>query len=442
MERLPVHFERRLVGTIDITPDGPGFTYDPGWLSLQGAFPISTLMPLSAAHVAPRIFLPWAANLLPESEQLLSVGHFLGMAPTDVIGILARIGRDTAGALSFGTPGNTSTAGWRPVESEGALERIINELPNKPFLLNEDGVSMSLAGAQTKLGVSIDANGRICIPADGSPSTHILKPDALKQMWGSVQNEAFCLTLARLVGIPTATITTGVAGARSFVLVERYDRIRTSEGKWRRRHQEDYCQALGRLPSAKYESNETGVRGPSAAEMFAFTREKMPIADVLRLLDVVVFNVIVGNTDAHAKNFSATISAGGARLAPLYDVMSASVWDNVSKNLSQKIAGKSRGDHLRGRHWQRFAKDCGLNPAQVLKRVEALCEAVLTQAPEAERLVEAMPAGGHPLLPAVRAAVERHARALSRQLSELDDAPETEPLPAQAFAIQPGFSGR
>ena len=433
MDWLPVHFERRLVGTIDVTEQGPGFAYDPSWLSLQGAFPISVLMPLSEARVAPRIFLPWAANLLPESEQLLSVGHFLGMAPTDVIGILSRIGRDTAGALSFGTPGNTSTAGWRPVENPGALERIINELPNKPFLLSEDGVSMSLAGAQTKLGVSIDDAGRICIPADGSPSTHILKPDALKHMWGSVQNEAYCLTLARLVGLPTAKVTTGRAGSRSYLLVERYDRLKGSEGRWRRRHQEDYCQALGRLPSAKYESNDTGTRGPGLAEMFTVTRENMPVADVLHLLDAVVFNVIIGNTDAHAKNFSLTLSASGARLAPAYDLMNADVWENVSKNLSQKIAGKNRGEHLRGRHWQRFAKDCGLNPAQVLKRVESLCEAVLAKAAEAERLVEAMPAGGHPLLPAVRSAVEGHARALTRQLSEVEETDDLDaevPVPA------------
>jgi serine/threonine-protein kinase HipA len=421
MDRLPVHFERRLVGTIEISAEGPVFSYDPSWLGLQGAFPISVLMPLAEARVAPRIFLPWAANLLPESEQLLSVGHFLGMAPTDVMGILSRIGRDTAGALSFGTPGNTSTAGWRPVESNDALERIINELPNKPFLLSEDGVSMSLAGAQTKLGVAIDDAGRLCIPADGSPSTHILKPDALKHMWGSVQNEAYCLTLARLIGLPTAKVTTGRAGSRSYLLVERYDRIKGSEGRWRRRHQEDYCQALGRLPGAKYESNSTGAAGPSSAEMFALTRDHMPIADVLQLLDAVVFNVIAGNTDAHAKNFSLTLSANGARLAPAYDLMNADVWENVSKNLAQKIAGKNRGEHLRGRHWQRFAKDCGLNPAQVLKRVESLCEAVLAKASEAERIVEAMPAGGHPLLPAVRSAIEGHARALSRQLSEVED---------------------
>ncbi|HEY3643172.1 MAG TPA: HipA N-terminal domain-containing protein, partial [Xanthobacteraceae bacterium] len=102
MARLPVYFEQRLVGTIFVDSSGPGFTYDPGWIRLRGAFPISTTMPLSPQPIAPATFLPWAANLLPESEQLRTLGHLLGMARGDVIGLLSAIGGDTAGALSFG----------------------------------------------------------------------------------------------------------------------------------------------------------------------------------------------------------------------------------------------------------------------------------------------------------------------------------------------------
>ena len=117
----------------------------------------------------------------------------------------------------------------------------MEELPNKPFLVGEEGVSMSLAGVQTKLAVAVDDTGRVCIPMNGSPSTHILKP-AAPRLWGSVQNEAFCLTLARRMKIPTLKITTGQAGKRAYLLVQRYDRI-VRRGRWRRLHQEDYCQA-------------------------------------------------------------------------------------------------------------------------------------------------------------------------------------------------------
>lgn len=396
MADLPIYFEQRLVGTIVIGNGGPSFAYDRRWIDTRGAFPISTTMPLQKERFPPDIFLPWAANLLPENEQLRAVGQFLGMAPSDVIGLLSAIGRDTAGALSIGQPGGTSLLHWRPVERSEDLEKIIEELPNKPFLVGDEGVSMSLAGVQSKLAVALDASGRICIPLEGSPSTHILKPDA-ERLWGGVQNEAFCLTLAKRLGIPTPEVTTGKAGNRTYLLVTRYDRILTN-GRWRRLHQEDFCQALGKPPSAKYESNQTGIRGPTLSDMFEVTRRLMPPTEILRLLDIVIFNVIACNTDAHAKNYSIMIQASGVTLAPLYDVMCGQVWDHVTKNLAQKIAGKNRGDHLKGRHWIRFAKECGLGARQVLSRVQVLAQSAAAEAETTAAEVLGMPAGDHAII--------------------------------------------
>ena len=137
MASLPLYFEQRVVGSIDADRSGPGFTYDPGWTGLRGAFPISMRMPLASERIAPDIFLPWAANLLPESEQLRTLGQLLGMARSDVIGLLSAIGGDTAGALSFGQPGRTASVQWRPVGTSEDLERVIEELPNKPFMVGE-----------------------------------------------------------------------------------------------------------------------------------------------------------------------------------------------------------------------------------------------------------------------------------------------------------------
>ena len=92
MAGLPVYFEQRLVGTIDVDKNGPGFTYDSSWIGLRGAFPVSTTMPARPDRIGPDIFLPWAANLLPENEQLRTLGQLLGMARSDVIGLLSAIG--------------------------------------------------------------------------------------------------------------------------------------------------------------------------------------------------------------------------------------------------------------------------------------------------------------------------------------------------------------
>lgn len=338
MSRLPIYYETRTVGEIDVSAEGPAFAYDPAWLKTRGAFPISVLMPLSTPRVPPDIFLPWAANLLPEASQLRTVGLRLGAAPEDVIGILAEIGRDTAGALSIAKPGHTGSGDWRPIPDAKALQRILDELPNKPFLVGDDGVSMSLAGVQTKLGVAIDAEGRLCVPTEGAPSTHILKPDSDK-LFGGVQNEALCLRLAKAAGLNAPEVTTGKAGNRTYLLVTRYDRVRQGD-RWRRLHQEDFCQALGKPPAAKYESNQSGIPGPTLAQMFALTRRRMRAPDILSLLDYVVFNVLACNTDAHAKNYSLLISGRGVSLAPIYDIMCAAAWSNVTRNMAQKIADR------------------------------------------------------------------------------------------------------
>ena len=434
MISVRVFFEQRLVGTIDVNKGGPGFIYDPGWLGLRGAFAISTTMPLKSERIPSDIFMPWAANLLPESEQLRTLGQLLGMAAGDVIGLLSAIGGDTAGALSIGQPGRTASVHWRAIVKPEGLERLIEELPSKPFLVGEEGVSMSLAGVQTKLAVAVDDTGCICIPMNGSPSTHILKPDS-RRLWGSVHNEAFCLILAKRLRIPTPDVTTGKAGERTFLLTKRYDRTKV-ESRWRRLHQEDFCQALGKPPSAKYECNRTGIRGPSLKDIFAAARQFLPATDTVRMLDMVVVNVLACNTDAHAKNCSIMIRSSGASLAPMYDVMCGEVWDNVTKNFAQKIAGESRGDRLTGRHWQRFARECGLNPRQVLERVGALAKAAIKEAPAAETEVAAMPAGGHEILVRTREAVERRARTLLAQLAELEHDPEAESVD-EGHAAQP-----
>jgi serine/threonine-protein kinase HipA len=422
MASLPIYFESRLVGKIQVDRTGPNFTYDPGWIGLRGAFPISLTMPLQAERISSDVFLPWAANLLPENQQLRTLGEILGMARSDVVGLLSTIGGETAGALSFGQPGRTGSFFWRPVGTQDDLERLIEELPNKPFLVGDEGVSMSLAGAQTKLSVAVNVEGQICVPTAGSPSTHILKPEAVR-LPGGVQNEAFCLTLARRMGIAVPAVTTGRAGKSTYLLVQRYDRT-NSKDRWRRLHQEDFCQALGKPPSAKYEFNQTGIAGPTLRDMFDVAQQHLPATDIARLLDIVVFNVLACNTDAHAKNYSIVLRGNGASLAPMYDVICGAVWGSVTKSFAQKIGGESRGESLDGSHWRRLARECGLNPKQVLERIGALASLALRETKAAAAEVTSMPAGGHESLELAFSAIERRAHAIIARLEATEEKPE------------------
>jgi serine/threonine-protein kinase HipA len=422
---LRVFFEDRSVGDVHSEAHGPRFVYDKSWVEARGAFPISVTMPLSEREVPPRRFLIWAANLLPEAQQLAMIGLHLGIAQNDVLGLLEAIGRDTAGALSFGAPGRTEMKYWSRIGGEAEIERIIEELPRKPFLAGDDGVSMSLAGVQTKLAISLDEDGHLYIPRDGAPSTHILKPDS-DGLPGSVYNEAYCLALAKRCGLAVPPVTTGKAGRRRYFLIGRYDRIPAGAGRWRRLHQEDFCQVLEKPPAAKYERNQTGIPGPTLADMIGAVRSHGLAPDTLGIFDAAVFNILACNTDAHAKNYSLLLPAGRPRIAPLYDVMCAVPFAHVTRNLAQTIAGKARGDHLKRRHWLRFFKMAGLGALPTVRRVRGLAASALHNAPLARADVEAMPAGGHPSLAAIEEAVAGRCRAI---IAGLDD-PEGSELPA------------
>ncbi len=347
--------------------------YDASWEERRSAFPVSLTMPLRSGPVAADRLLPWLANLLPETH-LTEISQRLKVSPQDIVGLLSHIGRDTAGALSIGEPRKPGVH-LQPVPNAAALERILDELPAKPFLVGERGVSMSLAGVQEKLPIFVDDDGAISIPVDGTPSTHILKPDT-KRLAGSVENEAFCLALARACGLEAAEATIGMAGNRRYLLVKRYDRFTDPEGQIRRLHQEDLCQLTGHFPSQKYERSSTG-RGATLRLMFDAVSDLVSPAERLKLLDAVIFNVLISNSDSHAKNYSILIGAGGsAKMAPLYDLMCAAVYRQVDHSLPQGIAGRFNAPDLRRADWQALADEVGLSVASTLRRVEELTECV------------------------------------------------------------------
>lgn len=402
---LPVTYEGRLVAEIRAEGDRCDLVYTRDWLSVADSFPISLTMPLGEASFDSAVVLPWLMNLLPEGEPLHAMGRALGASTDDVLGMVLETGGDLAGALTIGNHQITGEPGYRRLGDAAALERIINELPARPFLAGQEGVTMSLAGAQDKLPVTL-REGELTIPLNGAASTHILKPDS-PRLIGSVQNEALCMVLARRVGLETAAVTTGVAGDRSYLLVERYDRTR--DDPVRRIHQEDFCQALGRSPAAKFEFNGAGRRGPSLAEMFGLVREHMTARDITRLLDAVILNIAIGNVDSHAKNYSISLLQDGPRFAPLYDLMTGLSWDGITPNHAQAVGDQRRGLYIYGRHWQRFAKAAGLAPAGTVRRVIAITDRILRELSAAADEVAAMPAGAGPFLQMFVDAIGRRA---------------------------------
>lgn len=402
---LPIYADDRAVAVIEIDQDGPHIQYDEAWRQDSAAFPISLSMPLTAPRHGPDLAVPWLMNLLPEGEPLRAMTRALGVSRDDVLGLIGRTGRDLAGALTIGAPGAESP-GSRKIIADGELEQIIANLPSKPFLAGEEGVSMSLAGAQEKLPVVL-VEGVVAIPVNGASSTHILKPDN-PRLPGGVQNEALCMVLARRCGLNVAPVTTGLAGARSYLLVGRYDREGEGDAV-RRLHQEDFCQALGRPPAAKYEHNGSGMAGPNLPDMFALVRAHMTARDINQLLDAVIFNIAIGNVDSHAKNYSILLAPGRCQLAPLYDLMSGLNWPNITQNHAQDVDDQRRGRHIYARHWRRMAQACGLSRPGVLRRINDLITRLHAELPVAAAEVSSMPAGPGTILGALVASIRERA---------------------------------
>ncbi len=397
---LDVYLGRRLAGRL--TPDEHGlttFAYDAEWLAAPDAVPLSHSMPLHSGVFGRNECRAFFAGVLPESGKRSLVARNLGVSANNDYALLERIGGDCAGAVTFiesGKPLPPEKGEYRLVR-DAELEKLLLGLPGRPLMAGEAGVRLSLAGVQDKLAVRI-IDGKVYLPLDGSPSSHILKP-AIKEYPGVVQNEAFCMKLAQAVGLNVARVEVGRVGVVDYLCVERYDRSVGPAGL-RREHQEDFCQALNVSPDNKYQAEG----GPSLKDCFGLLREasSSPVRDLQAMLDAVIFNCLIGNDDAHGKNFSLLYGrdATGGRtvsLAPLYDLISTAQYENLSKAMAMKLGGESDSQKLSQVHFAKFAEDVGLTKPIVRTRVAELASAtakaidgVSKELPEAKEIALAV----------------------------------------------------
>jgi serine/threonine-protein kinase HipA len=336
------------------------FQYDPEWLATEGAVPLSLALPLQAEAFDDDRARPFFANLLPESDLRRMIARKLGLSEQNDFALLEAVGGECAGAVSLLSDDNPpvgplgSKSRYRVLD-DGGLNALIADLPKRPMLAGEKGIRLSLAGAQNKLPVLFDGK-QVGLPMGMAPSSHILKPP-IPQYPDSVQNEFFCMQLAFRVGLSVPSVMI-LHKQQPLYLVERYDRRRLSEGELQRVHQEDFCQALGIPPDQKYEKEG----GPSLQQCFTLLRDAsvQPLADVRALLQWVIFNYLIGNADAHAKNISLLLTEQGPILAPFYDLMSTAVYPGLAERLAMRIGGEDRPDWVIERRWQRFADEVGI----------------------------------------------------------------------------------
>jgi len=363
------------------------FTYSASWLENPAAVSISCSLPLQKQSFGRKICHAFFGGILPEENQRKLIAKNLGISANNDFSMLEKIGGECAGALSFMPAGETPDAGISSYHklTDSGLTDILLKLPSRPLLAGEEGVRLSLAGVQEKLAVYVK-DGKIFIPLNNAPSTHILKPD-FSAYEGVIFNEAFCLNLARKAGLTAVDAAIKKTGDIHYLLIKRYDRIidgtETKIKKITRLHQEDFCQALA-IPSTSKYQNEGG---PSIRQCLDLIRAKSskPVIDLEMMLNAVIFNFLVGNCDAHGKNFSILYS-GQFQLAPLYDLICTIFYPDLSQNMAMKLGGEYRINRITTGNFDRFAEEAGFSKPEIRRRILELTEIILSVLPETEIL--------------------------------------------------------
>lgn len=321
-DELAVWLYGERVATIDRKRGRPRLAYTEEALGQYdlGTPLLSLALPVGTERYTQGVTRPFLDGLLPEGEPRKSIARDLGLRPDDTYGMIEALGRDCAGAvviqpLDDPPPAIPTTATAERLES-GGLEQLVVNLRNAP--LGTGGrVRVSLAGVQEKLLLTRMPDGAWGRPVDGTPSTHILKPE-IAAYPHTVENEAFCMRIAKRLDLDVAAVETTEVAGRKLIVVERYDRAVNADGSVERIHQEDFCQATGVPPDTKYE--EDG--GPSLLRVAGILQSVAALDSLERLAQATTLNVLLGNGDAHAKNLSLLHhGTGGLSLTPLYDLM-------------------------------------------------------------------------------------------------------------------------
>ncbi len=417
MVTLDVWAGHDLVGVLGHDPKANQFSFDyaAGWRHAASRFPLSPQLPLQrpageTAEQHSAQVRQFFENLLPEGEALDHAAQSAGTTRSNLVGLLIALGKETAGALRVTLTDDKAAAARAAAASADQLREVtpaqlserIRERANLPFSVWDGKVRLSIAGHQDKVAV-YEREGRwYLVEAGRLASTEIVKPVPVRpRLAGLTANEHMCMQLARRVGLEVAS-TRLVYVPEPVLLVRRFDRVESPDGV-RRLHIVDGCQALGLSVAMKYEraygdgADVAHLReGASFPKLFSLIDQSpLPAVDRLGLLRWAIFQVLIGNTDAHGKNVSFFCDERGLRLAPAYDLVCMPALDAGFGDAYAMAYGDAFSEReLSPYEWGRFAHQCKLPFRLVAKELDTLAGKVLAaiDALVADMLEQGVPA--------------------------------------------------
>ena len=364
---LTVQWEGETVG--HLFPHRRGnvtFAYAPEWLEKYNQ-PVSLSLPCAEERFDAQKSTAFFDNLLPEEGMYKELCREARIDEADTYNFLRLFGQECAGALTVfeeGAPPPSRSAVYRDITGE--LEELLEKHHGVPqgSLIAETKSRLSIAGAQNKLPLVLE-NGRFLVPEEGSfaPTTAILKPTTAR-FPDLHRNELFCMELARGAGLPTPDADILRIGKYQAYVIMRYDRRRV-DGKIARIHQEDFCQALGISRVHKYEENG-GPGFIACGKVLLHPSLSGDPAARETFIKCALFNYIIGNCDAHGKNFSLLYQRGeGVSLAPFYDLVSTMAYPELAQKFAMAIGKTYRFDRIAEHSWKQFAADMHIRPERL-----------------------------------------------------------------------------
>lgn len=412
---LEVRFGSVVVGSVRVDDSGRFcFTYDAAWCTREERFPVSLTLPIVPQEYAGGPAHTFFANLLPEGAVRQAICARLGISPENDFALLQAIGGECAGALALVDPArppvDPDDFGYEALSSRRLQELVDDDAI--PLLIGGSTTRLSLAGAQDKLPVAL-LDGKLHLPLNTAPSTHILKLPNPRYPHLPV-NEAFALGLARQLGLEVVRGELFTGTDPPSLLVTRYDRL-PSEGPWpvRRLHQEDLCQATGLPPTRKYEA-EGGLTFTRAVTVIR-DHVVRPLVDVPRVIAWQAYNVVLGNSDGHAKNLSIVYADDGVALAPLYDLVSTREYKRLDRKLAMGVGGRQNPDEIGRAEWIKLGEELRIGARVVLDLVGGVAQRTLDALPGFRREFRDAH-GDSSVLQTLPAAIGRRARRVLRSL--------------------------
>jgi len=392
MRQLYVYINQDKIGSLKEENDIWSFEYTLNWLAHKQSYPLSPHIPLQGGAQmdgSTHRYIQWFFdNLLPEEGARALLAKDININSADSFGILSITGAESAGAITL----VADDLSWIQAINDGSVDELtaeelntrINNLPNLP-LNNKESKRMSIAGAQHKMLVVMN-NDAIYEPNGAMPSTHILKP--LHTMpdvyWQSVRNEWFVMSLANKLELNTPDVQVCYFPKAAYI-IERFDR----KGRYpeqSRLHALDGCQLLGLSKSAKYSQS-------TVAQLRAFSEKIRAKGQAkITIFRWVIFNALIGNTDAHLKNLTCLFDANGMVLSPMYDLLSTAIYEkeglHLSAELSQPIGNATTLAALTREDIFVFAHEFGLNIKIAQRTLDALLKNIDKEADNLILIVE------------------------------------------------------